>query len=64
MPPHPPHRKTRLRTLTVSVLTGLAVTAVFALILKSYGIPTTVILPTSAPIWMGFSTMFFTVRRE
>ena len=39
-------------------------TMVLAILLKIIGIPITVILPTSAPIWIGIATMVFMVLKE
>jgi ABC-type bacteriocin/lantibiotic exporter with double-glycine peptidase domain len=67
-PPREPHRKPHersgFRPLAVSVFTALVITTVFAVLLKLYSIPLTVILPTSAPVWMGFSTILFMAMRE
>lgn len=47
---------------------GLAVSSLvstgFAGALHSINIPITVILPTTAPIWVGFATMIFMLLKE
>lgn len=75
--PHPPHHSNRppeprrrdkdkgLATVTASTLGALLRTGFIALSLKTVlKLPLTTVLPTSAPIWMGFSTMFFSVMKK
>lgn len=50
--------------LISSILASTISTFFFALLLYEAKIPITVILPTSAPVWIGISTLVFMVLKE
>jgi hypothetical protein len=67
--PVPPHelekrQEKRHSDILKSVGIGFAITAVIAICMKTISMPLTVIFPTSAPIWMGFSTMLFMAVKD
>ena len=76
MPPHdhwhnhiPPHalpiRNTnKVKFLFFSFIFSTFFTMTFAMSLKFYGIPIEVIIPSSAPIWMGTLTIGYMVQIE
>ncbi|MBI4016025.1 MAG: hypothetical protein HY362_04900 [Candidatus Aenigmarchaeota archaeon] len=53
-----------LRTAGTGFAASSAITAVFAAGLLQAGIPLNVVLPTSAPVWMGFGTTLFMVLKD
>lgn len=76
MPPHehwhkpiPPHalpirNRNKVKFLFFSFIFSTLFVAVFAMSLKFYGIPISVIIPSSAPIWMGTLTIGYMVQIE
>lgn len=74
MPPHhefiiPPHalpirNRNKVKFLVISFLVSTTITLLFDLLLYFYKIPTIVILPTSAPIWIGLTTIGYMVQIE
>ncbi len=65
-PPHalPVRNKNKLTFLGLSIVVSTAVTSAFASIMSVFGIPITVVLPTSAPILMGFTTIGYMMQTE
>ena len=55
----PPHKRKGLSAMITGLAVSSVLTASMAVIMNISGIPLTTILPTSAPIWMGFATMLF-----
>lgn len=72
MPPHnhiPPHalpirNENEIKFLLVSFIFSSLFTATFALALKFFGISINVIIPSSAPVWMGTLTIGYMVQVE
>ena len=74
MPPHnefriPPHalpikNRNKIKFLVISFLVSTLITLLFAFLANFYKIPITVILPTSAPIWIGITTIGYMVQTE
>jgi hypothetical protein len=60
----PPHRRRDFSALINGLITSSLITASVAGLMDSAGIPMTTILPTSAPIWMGFATMLFMLLKD
>jgi hypothetical protein len=60
----PPHRRRGFSALINGLITSSLITASVAGLMDSAGIPMTTILPTSAPIWMGFATMLFMLLKD
>jgi hypothetical protein len=61
-PPPPPHEAWRRGTagkLIISIAASTVVTTIVALIPWYYGISVNVILPASAPIWIGGATLAY-----
>lgn len=52
-----------LKALGVALLVATFFTFVMFALLQSIGIPLNVVLPTSAPIWMGIWNMMFILLR-
>ena len=59
-PPHERAKEGLWKNLGISVLFGSAITLILAVIQHFMGIPINVILPVSAPIWVGSTTLIFT----
>ena len=72
MPPHshiPPHtlpirNVNKITFLFISFIFSSLFTMSFAFILKFFGIPINVVIPSSAPVWMGTLTMSYMVQIE
>lgn len=66
MPPHalPVRKGNRIKFLALSFAFSTLFTAVFAFALNSSGIPVNVIIPSSAPIWIGTITIGYMVQVE
>ncbi len=72
MPPHahiPPHalpikNENKIKFLFISFIFSGLFTITFALTLKFFGIPINVVLPSSAPVWMGTLTIGYMVQIE
>jgi len=72
MPPHehiPPHalpirNGNKIKFLFMSFIFSSLFTIAFALVLNSFGIPINVIIPSSAPVWMGTLTIGYMVQIE
>jgi len=70
MPPHiPPHalpikNPNKVKFLIISFIFSSLFTVTFALALKFVGIPISVIIPSSAPVWMGTLTIGYMVQIE
>ena len=72
MPPHPdipPHalpirNKNKIKFLLISFIFSSLFTVTFALALKFFEIPLNVIIPSSAPVWMGTLTIGYMVQIE
>ncbi len=64
--PHEHKQKSGSKTkaLLKGLLTATAITAGFALLMARADIPITVILPTSAPIWVGITMMTFSLLEK
>ncbi len=63
MLPHHEHRKSSVKALGYGITASSILSALFASVLNAAGIPVTVILPTTAPIWVGTATMLFMTLR-
>ena len=59
MLPHHEHHKSSIKALGYGITASSILSASFAGLLHAVGIPVTVILPTTAPIWVGTATMVF-----
>jgi len=74
MPPHhefhiPPHalpirNENKAKFLLLSFIFSSLFTLIFALALKLFGIPINVIIPSTAPVWMGTLTIGYMVQIE
>lgn len=65
VPPHLSKRRgIEYVTIMKSLGIGFSVTVIIALFMSAIGMPLTVIFPTSAPIWMGLSTMLFMAMKD
>lgn len=66
MPPHalPIKNANKVKFLVISLLASTSLTFGFALLLNHFNIPIIVILPTSAPIWVGLTTIGYMVQTE
>jgi hypothetical protein len=60
----PPHRRKGFSALAIGLIASSLITIFIAGFMNSAEIPVTTILPTSAPIWVGFSTMLFMLLKE
>jgi len=54
----------RLVALSISFTVSALFTVLFATILASFAIPITVIIPSSAPVWMGTLTIGYMVQMQ
>ncbi len=64
LPPHEKEKATSVRALSLGLTGASFITVMLMSIMFMSGLSVNVVLPTSAPIWMGFSTMFFmTLKR-
>lgn len=74
MPPHdhahiPPHalpirNENKLKFLFLSLLFSSLFAATFASALGLFGIPVNVVIPSTAPVWMGTLTIGYMVQIE
>jgi len=66
MHPHalPIKNKNKIKFIFVSLIFSTFFVFLFALALNFFGIPVTVIIPSSAPIWMGTLTVGYMVQIE
>ena len=72
MPPHkhiPPHalpirNENKIKFLFFSFIFSSLFTIFFALALKFFGVSINVIIPSSAPVWMGTLTVGYMVQVE
>ncbi len=74
MPPHnhlhisphalPIRNANKIKFLLISFISSSLFTIFFALALKFSGIPINVIIPSSAPVWMGTLTIGYMVQIE
>lgn len=72
MPPHnhiPPHalpirNENKIKFLLISLIFSSLFTVAFALVLKFFGISINVIIPSTAPVWMGTLTVGYMVQVE
>lgn len=66
MPPHalPVRLANRMKFFFTSFIFSSLFAIVFALALKLFGIPINVIIPSTAPVWMGTLTMGYMVQIE
>ena len=74
MPPHnhlhiPPHalpirNKNKIKFLLISFIFSSLFTITFAWALTFFGIPINVIIPSTAPVWMGTLTIGYMVQVE
>lgn len=55
----PPHKRREFGALVMAIASSSIITTGIAGMMGMSSIPLTTVLPTSAPIWMGFATMFF-----
>ena len=63
MPPHalPIRNTNKVKFLFFSFIFSTLFTMAFAMSLKFYGIPIEVIIPSTAPVWMGTLTIGYMV---
>lgn len=52
----------KLKSLFISFLFSSFFAVLFALALKSFGVSTNVIIPSTAPVWMGILTTVYMVQ--
>ncbi|MBI3034720.1 hypothetical protein HYY71_00210 [Candidatus Woesearchaeota archaeon] len=66
IPPHalPIRNTNKVKFLFFSFIVSTLFVAAFAISLRFYGIPVGVIIPSSAPIWMGTLTIGYMVQIE
>jgi len=72
MPPHqdiaphalPIRSENKIKFLFISFIFSSLFTISFALLLKFFEIPLNVIIPSSAPVWMGTLTIGYMVQIE
>lgn len=72
MPPHkhiPPHalpirNVNKIKFLFISFIFSSLFTVLIAFTLKSFGIPINVIIPSSAPVWVGTLTIGYIMQVE
>ena len=66
IPPHalPVRNRNKIKFLLISFIFSSFFTVTFALALKLFGIPINVIIPSSAPVWMGTLTIGYMVQVE
>lgn len=72
MPPHehiPPHalpirNENKIKFIFISFIFSSFFTIAFALALKFFNIPINVIIPSTAPVWMGTLTVCYMVQIE
>jgi len=66
LPPHalPIRNKNKVIFLMISFVLSSFFTVTFALVLKFFGVPINVIIPSSAPVWMGTLTIGYMVQIE
>jgi ABC-type bacteriocin/lantibiotic exporter with double-glycine peptidase domain len=56
--------KNRIKSATLGFIVSTTFTAIMASIMLASGIPIFVILPTSAPIWIGISNITYMLLSE
>ncbi|UCD03605.1 MAG: hypothetical protein JSW73_03635 [Candidatus Woesearchaeota archaeon] len=54
----------KCKALISGFLISTVFTTILGLLMKGVDIPTTTVLPTSAPIWVGITTLIFLVLNE
>ena len=66
IPPHalPIRNENKIKFLLISFIFSSLFTVTFALALKFVEIPINVIIPSSAPVWMGTLTIGYIVQIE
>jgi len=66
IPPHalPIRNGNKIKFLLIGFIFSSLFTVTFALALKFFGIPINVIIPSTAPVWMGTLTMGYMVQVE
>ena len=66
IPPHalPIRNANKIKFLFISFIFSSLFTICFALILKFFEIPINVIVPSTAPVWMGTLTIGYMVQIE
>lgn len=66
IPPHalPIRNENKVKFLLISFIFSSLFTIIFALALKFFGIPINVIIPSTAPVWMGTLTIGYMVQVE
>ena len=66
IPPHalPIRNENKIKFLLISFIFSALFTIIFALALKFSGIPISVIIPSSAPVWMGTLTVGYMIQVE
>ena len=66
IPPHalPIRNKNKIKFLLISFIFSSLFTTAFALALKFFGISINVIIPSTAPVWMGTLTIGYMVQVE
>ena len=66
IPPHalPIRNRNKVKFLFISFIFSSLFTISFALALEFFGIPINVIIPSSAPVWMGTLTIGYMVQIE
>jgi hypothetical protein len=66
IPPHalPIRNANKIKFLLISFIFSSLFTTTFALALKFFEIPINVVIPSSAPVWMGTLTIGYMVQVE
>ena len=66
IPPHalPIRNENKIKFLFISFIFSSFFTIAFALALKFFNIPINVIIPSTAPVWMGTLTIGYMVQIE
>ena len=66
IPPHalPIRNANKIKFLFISFIFSILFAISFALALKFFGIPINVIIPSTAPVWMGILTIGYMVQIE
>ena len=59
-----PHQFSNYRALFAGFSVSTLITMVFATFLGAIAMPLTVILPTSAPIWIGIASLIFLAVKD
>ncbi len=63
-PPHAMKNDNPSRNLVIGLMASSIITGIMMISMFTASLPVGIVLPTSAPIWMGFSTMFFMTLKD